>query len=200
MIATWSTADGSGPLWQGGSARPGHFDVVLPLPAHSAGQALTVHLRTDPQFYFQSQQELFEAYASTAKRIDPELVRLFNVLPRTPYGVRPIPDTSAPNTTTAYYQGPALDGSRPGYYYANLYRPEDRPKYEIGALAIHEVEMLDGKFVKVKWVSTNKGTKDEQVVRCRLVAQELGYGQRMGELFAGTPSLAAVKMWRVLMR
>ncbi len=101
-------------------------------------QEFFVHLRTDPQFYFQSQQELFEAYASTAKRIDPELVRLFNVLPRTPYGVRPIPDTSAPNTTTAYYQGPALDGSRPGYYYVNLYRPEVRPKYEIEVLTIHE--------------------------------------------------------------
>ncbi|MEZ5515276.1 MAG: DUF885 domain-containing protein [Steroidobacteraceae bacterium] len=101
-------------------------------------QEFFVHLRTDPKFYFQSQQELFEAYASTAKRIDPELVRLFGVLPRTPYGVRPIPDTSAPNTTTAYYQGPALDGSRPGYYYVNLYRPEVRPKYEIEVLTIHE--------------------------------------------------------------
>lgn len=50
MNATWSTADGSGPLWQGGSTRPGRFDVVLPLPAHSAGQALTVHLRTEPAF------------------------------------------------------------------------------------------------------------------------------------------------------
>ena len=52
----------------------------------------------------------------------------------------------------------------------------------------------DGKFVKVKWVRTNKGTALEQEVRCRLVAQELGYGQRMDELFAGTPSLMAVKV------
>lgn len=101
-------------------------------------QEFFVHLRTDPKFYFQSQQELFEAYAATAKRIDPELVRLFGKLPRTPYGVRPIPMTSAPNTTTAYYQGPALDGTRPGYYYVNLYRPEVRPKYEIEVLTIHE--------------------------------------------------------------
>ena len=52
----------------------------------------------------------------------------------------------------------------------------------------------DGKFVKVKWVRTNKGTPKEQEVKCRLVAQELGYGQRMDELFAGTPSLMAVKL------
>ncbi len=96
------------------------------------------YLRTDPKFYFQSQQELFEAYAATSKKIDPELVRLFGKLPRTPYGVRPIPMTSAPNTTTAYYQGPAIDGTRAGYYYVNLYRPEVRPKYEIEVLTIHE--------------------------------------------------------------
>ncbi|MBK6597130.1 MAG: DUF885 domain-containing protein [Proteobacteria bacterium] len=101
-------------------------------------QEFFVHLRTDPKFYFQSQQELFEAYASTAKRIDPALVQLFGLLPRTPYGVRAIPDTSAPNTTTAYYQGPALDGSRAGYYYVNLYRPDVRPKYEIEVLTVHE--------------------------------------------------------------
>jgi uncharacterized protein (DUF885 family) len=96
------------------------------------------HLRTDPKFYYATGDELFRAYAYIVKMIDPELPKLFGKLYRTPFGLRPIPDNSAPNTTTAYYQGPSLDGSRPGYYYVNLYRPEVRPKYEMEVLSVHE--------------------------------------------------------------
>ena len=96
------------------------------------------YLRTDPQFYYQAPEELFRAYVHTAKMIDPELPRLFGRLYRTRFGVRPIPATSAPNTTTAYYSGPSQDGTRPGWYYVNLYRPEVRPKYEIEVLTAHE--------------------------------------------------------------
>ncbi|MBW8810547.1 MAG: DUF885 domain-containing protein, partial [Lysobacter sp.] len=85
----------------------------------SLGEFFT-YLRTDPKFFHKTPAELLEAYQATAKRIDPELVKVSKIIPRQPYGVRPIPDNVAPDTTTAYYQPGAVDGSReavPGHHF-----------------------------------------------------------------------------------
>lgn len=96
------------------------------------------HLRTAPQFHYSDPNDLMTAYLTFCKRVDPLLTRVFKRLPRIPYGIEAIPAHMAPDTTTAYYRPPSADGSRPGTYFVNLYKPETRPKYEIAALSLHE--------------------------------------------------------------
>ena len=94
------------------------------------------YLRTSPRFYYDNPEDLFNAYLIMSKTIDPLLPKIFKVFPRAPYGVIPIPAESAPYTTTAYYN--SASKGKPGYFYANLYKPESRPKYEIPVLTVHE--------------------------------------------------------------
>ena len=113
-------------------------EIIDSLDFDGSFQDFLTFLRTDPQFYYDNPDDLYQAYLATSKRLDPELVKLFGKLPRMPYGVKPIPDSIAPDTTTAYYSRPAADGSRAGTYWVNLYKPEVRPKYEIEVLSVHE--------------------------------------------------------------
>ncbi len=95
-------------------------------------------LRTDPRFFFDKPEDLLAAYRDIAKRIDPELIRLFGHLPRLPYGVIPVPAYSEKSQTTAYYEEGSLAAGRPGEFNANTYDLKSRPKWEMEALTSHE--------------------------------------------------------------
>jgi len=117
-----------------------------------------VFLRTDDRFFHKTPEELMAAYEKTARGIEPQLPKLFGKLPKTPFGIRAIPAASAPTTTTAYYQPPSMDGSRPGNYYVNLYKPESRPIWEIEALTAHE--SVPGHHLQIALAYELKGLPD----------------------------------------
>jgi uncharacterized protein (DUF885 family) len=94
-------------------------------------------LRTDPQFYAKTPTELLKEASFIAKKIDAELPKYFKTLPRTPYGVAPVPAEIAPKYTTGRYAGTNRD-DRAGFYWVNTYALDRRPLYEIEALTLHE--------------------------------------------------------------
>lgn len=95
-------------------------------------------LRKDPRFYFTRPEELLKGYRDVCKRVDAELPRMFGRLPRLPYGVREMPSYIAPASPTAYYYRGSLENGVPGWFIANTHRLDQRPKYEMIPLALHE--------------------------------------------------------------
>ncbi len=95
-------------------------------------------LRTDPRFFYDNPEDLLTGFRDIAKRIDPELVKLFGKLPRLPYGVIPVPAYAEKSQTTAYYEDGSLAAGRPGELNANTYDLKSRPKWEMEALTSHE--------------------------------------------------------------
>lgn len=96
------------------------------------------YLRTNPEFYPKTAQERMDAAAVILKRMDGLLPELFTKFPRMPYGLKEIPLDIAEKTTTAYYNRPAGDGSRAGFYFINTTNLDKRPLYEMEALSLHE--------------------------------------------------------------
>lgn len=100
--------------------------------------AYVQHLRTDPRYYPKSADELMAVASVLAKKIDGEMPRLFGRLPRIPYTVKEVPAAIAPGTTTAYYNSGSYKGGKPGVYFVNTSKLDQRPLFEMPALTVHE--------------------------------------------------------------
>ena len=122
--------------WRGSAAR--WIAIIAASGFKGSFEAFTAFLRTDPKFFFTSADDLVRAYRDVAKRADPELAHLFGTLPRLPYGVKAVPDAVAPSQTTAYYESGSPAAGRAGYMFANTYKLESRPRWEMEALTLHE--------------------------------------------------------------
>jgi uncharacterized protein (DUF885 family) len=95
-------------------------------------------LRTDPQFFAETPEELLKEASYLAKKMDGQLPKFFKTLPRLPYGVEPVPEHIAPKYTAGRYVGAPLGSTKPGYYWVNTYALESRPLWALPALTLHE--------------------------------------------------------------
>ncbi|MDE0129620.1 MAG: DUF885 domain-containing protein [Gammaproteobacteria bacterium] len=112
--------------------------IVEELQFEGGIDAFVTFLRTDPQFYAETAEQLIGHASRIAKKVDGILPGWFNLLPRTPYGIMPMPAEMAPTGTTARYWSAPRGGSRGGYYWLNTYALNQRPLYELPALTVHE--------------------------------------------------------------
>lgn len=99
-------------------------------------------MRLDKQFYYTEDQAGRDRYISEAEALIEDmksrLDTLFLVKPKADLTVKAVEPFREKSAGKAFYQRPSMDGSRPGIYYANLYRMSDMPTYQMAALAYHE--------------------------------------------------------------
>ncbi len=100
--------------------------------------AFFAHLRTAPEFYAKTPDELLMRAGSIAKTIDGKLPRFFGLLPRLPYTVAPVPESIAPFYTGGRYVMAAEGSGEAGTFWVNTYDLKSRPLYVLPALALHE--------------------------------------------------------------
>ncbi|MBO6512905.1 MAG: DUF885 domain-containing protein [Phycisphaerales bacterium] len=110
----------------------------LDTTAEGVFSAFTDYLRTDPRFYHTDPEELLTEYQAISKRVDPGMAELFYTLPRLSYGVKRLPEYQEPSAPTAYYYPGDLKSGVPGYFMANCSKLDQRPRYEMLALTMHE--------------------------------------------------------------
>ncbi len=103
-------------------------------------QALFEHMKSSPDSYFSSEEELLAAYRAFRTTVEPLLPALFDVKPKADFEIRPVEAFRAASSSGASYQGPSLDGTRPGIFYVNTYDLKARPRYALESLFLHEAE------------------------------------------------------------
>jgi uncharacterized protein (DUF885 family) len=95
-------------------------------------------LNTDEQFVHPSREALVAGYVDIKNRVDPQLPKLFEILPNADYEVRAVEPFREKSAAGGQYQAASEDGSRPGIFYANAYNLKARPKWAMEALSLHE--------------------------------------------------------------
>ncbi len=134
------------------------LQIVEDLEFEGGIDAFVTFLRTDPRFYAETEEELLSKASLIAKKADGLLPGWFGLLPRTPYGIMPMPAEMAPTGTTARYWAAPRGGNRGGYYWVNTYALDQRPLYELPALTVHEA--MPGHHLQVALAREQEGVPE----------------------------------------
>jgi len=96
------------------------------------------YLNSDAKFFFDRREDLIAGYVAIKDRVNPQLPKLFETLPKADYEVRAVEPFREKSASGGQYQPASEDGSRPGIFYANAYDLRARPKWAMEALSLHE--------------------------------------------------------------
>jgi uncharacterized protein (DUF885 family) len=96
------------------------------------------YAKNDPRFIWDSREALVAGYLDIKRRVDPQLPKLFGLLPKADYEVRAVEPFREKSAAGGSYQAASEDGSRPGVFYANTYDLKARSKWAMESLSLHE--------------------------------------------------------------
>lgn len=96
------------------------------------------YVRSDDRFYFDSEEELLQAYRDVEDRMWQAVPKLFDIQPKAGFEIRPVEAFRAASSAGASYMSPAPDGSRPGIFYINTHDLKSQPEFIKETLFIHE--------------------------------------------------------------
>tara|TARA_B100001939_G_scaffold345883_1_gene363468 strand:+ start:3243 stop:5084 length:1842 start_codon:yes stop_codon:yes gene_type:complete len=105
-------------------------------------EVLIQDLADEERFYYpdtdEGREQILADYRKMIAEVNERVQDVFNVKPKAGVEVRRVPEFSEESAPGAYYTDPALDGSRPGIFWANLYDIKATPKYGMRTLTYHE--------------------------------------------------------------
>jgi uncharacterized protein (DUF885 family) len=116
------------------------------------------YMKGKKELYPKTGQEILDGYRDILTKMDKRLPDYFGRLPKVGYDLKEIEKYREETAPAAYYYPPPRDFSRPGYYYANTYKPEQRPKFVMEALSYHEA--IPGHHIQIAIMQEQENLPD----------------------------------------
>jgi uncharacterized protein (DUF885 family) len=170
------------------------LDVIKQVGFKGELPAFLQYLRTDPQFYPKTPQDLLSRAAWLAKSFDGKASQWFGRLPRSRFAIKPVPPEIAP-----FYTG---GRGGPGIYLVNTWNLQSRPFYSLAALTLHE--SAPGHAFQMPLAAENKALPDYRretyisaygegwALYCEALGEEMGMYETPYDKFG----MLSYQMWR----